>query len=192
MRSMSRLRLSPSMVVAILALVAAVAGVAIANPIAGSSKKGLSTKKVKSIATSVANAQIAAQAPGLSVAKAANATNADNAANASNAANAVSANPIAFAHINSDGSIDQTKSKNFGNATVTRPTMGTYCFYQLGFAFKGAQVTIDFDDSSNEIGPQFGSTATGTCTPAANAYVSLPTANGTAQANAGFFIVFYN
>ena len=177
------------MVVAILALVAAAAGVAIANPTAGSSKKALNTKKVKSIATSVANAQIAAQAPGLTVARAANATNADN---ATNAGSAVSANPIAFAHINSDGSIDQAKSKNFTTATVTRPSMGLYCFYQLGFAFKGAQVTTDYDDSSNEIGPQFGSTASGTCTPAANAYVSLPTANGSAQANAGFFIVFYN
>jgi hypothetical protein len=179
-------RYAPAIASAVLVALIAIAGVAVAGTATSSKKKkGLTAAQARAIA----DQEIAAQAPRLSVAKAANATNADN---ATNAGSAVSANPIAFAHINSDGSIDQAKSKNFTNATVTRPTMGLYCFYQLGFAFKGAQVTTDYDDSSNEIGPQFGSTASGTCTPAANAYVSLPTSNGSAQANAGFFIVFYN
>jgi len=57
---------SPGLVVAVVALVAALGGVAIAGPIAHQSK-GLTTKKVTSIATSVADSEIAAKAPGLSV-----------------------------------------------------------------------------------------------------------------------------
>jgi hypothetical protein len=182
-------RYAPAIASAVLVALIAIAGVAVAGTATSSKKKkGLTAAQAKAIA----DQEIAAQAPGLSVARASNATNAANADNATNATNAGSANPIAFAHINADGSIDQAKSKDMANATVSRPSMGLYCFYQLGFAFKGAQVTTDYDDSSNEIGPQFGSTASGTCTPAANAYVSLPTSNGSAQANAGFFIVFYN
>ena len=53
-------------------------------------------------------------------------------------------------------------------------------------------MTTDYDDSMNEIGPQFGSTDSSACTPAADAYVLLLITDGTAEANAGFFIVFYN
>ncbi len=174
----------------VLVALIAIGGVAVAGTATSSKKKskGLTAAQARSIA----DQQIAAQAPGLSVARAANATNADNATNAGNASTAGSANPIAFAHINSDGSIDQAKSKNMANATVSRPSTGMYCFYQLGFAFKGAQVTTDYDDSMNEIGPQFGSTDSSACTPAADAYVLLLITDGTAEANAGFFIVFYN
>ena len=53
-------------------------------------------------------------------------------------------------------------------------------------------MTTDFDDSTNQYGPQFGSGLTSTCTPAADAYVSMVVADGTATADGGFFIVFYN
>ena len=65
-----RRRPSPAIVVAVLALVAAVAGTAIAaDPVATSSK--LTKKKVKKTAKKVANKQITKRAPGLSVANAA-------------------------------------------------------------------------------------------------------------------------
>jgi hypothetical protein len=69
-------RPSPAILVAVLALIAAVAGTAVAGPVA--TKKAVTKKKVKKIA----DAEINKLAPGLSVANAANATNATNATNA--------------------------------------------------------------------------------------------------------------
>ena len=71
----------PALIVAIVALVAALAGTAVAEQ-ATTSK--LTTKKVKKIAKK----QVEKLAPGLSVANADNATNADSATNADNATNA--------------------------------------------------------------------------------------------------------
>lgn len=160
MRSMSRLRPSPSMVVAILALVAAVAGVAIASPIATSSKsKAVTAKKAKKIA----NTQIAALG-----------------------------NPIAFAHVSASGVVDSGRSKNIATGNVTAQGAGIYCFRGLGFAFKGATITTDYDDSTNEFDPQFGVANPGPCSSAAQAYVAMVTNNGAATINGGFYISFYN
>jgi hypothetical protein len=79
-----------------------------------------------------------------------------------------------------------------GNATVGNPSGGLYCFRNLPFAFKGAQITTDFDDSSNEFGPRFGSKSSSVCNPAADAYVAMVTNNGNASINGGFFIAFYD
>jgi hypothetical protein len=79
-----------------------------------------------------------------------------------------------------------------GGATVERPVDGLYCFRGLPFQFKGAQITTDYDDSSNQYGPQFGSQLTSTCSRVADAYVNMVINNGTASANGGFFIVFYD
>jgi hypothetical protein len=58
-------RLAPALVVAILALGACVAGIAVADPAATTSK--VTKKKVKKISGKVANRQITARAPGLTV-----------------------------------------------------------------------------------------------------------------------------
>ncbi len=196
MRSRNRFHPSPAMVVAVLALVAAAAGVAIANPIAKSSKKskGVSAKKVRSIATSVASAQIATQAPGLSVANAANATNATNAGHASSATTAGSANPIAFAHVSSDGVVDPAQSKTLAQSNVTQPDAGVgfYCFSNLGFSFKGAEVTVDYDDSFGPITPQFGDHDSSQCSPPAQAYVLFLLGDDSGTPPTGFFITFYD
>jgi hypothetical protein len=102
---------------------------------------------------------------------------------------ATTANPIAFAHISAAGAI--SLSKGMPNATVTNPQQGIYCLRSLGFAFKGAQVTADFDDASGQIATQFGSTVPSTCSPQANAYVATVGSDDLGH-NAGFFIVFYN
>jgi hypothetical protein len=185
-KGLARLSPSPALVVAITALVIAIAGVAIAQPGSGTKSKTVTSKKVRKIATKISDAEIVAKAPTLSVASAAKATNADTAATAQ------SANPIAFAHISAQGGIDPARSKNMGAATVTTPSAGFYCLRDLPFEFKGAQVTTDFDDSTNMYGPQFGSTIGATCSPAADAYVSMVTNNGNATTPGGFFIVFYN
>jgi hypothetical protein len=74
-------RPSPAIIVAALALVAALAGTAVAGPQATSS--AINKKKVKKIAKKQAVTQINELAPGLSVANAANADNSDNSDNAS-------------------------------------------------------------------------------------------------------------
>jgi hypothetical protein len=174
-------------------LVVAIAGVAIAHPIAAGSKKkkGLTAKQVRNIAIAVADGRIAARAPGLSVARAAEATNATNAGHADTANTANSANPVAFAHVASDGTVDPARSKNIVQSNVTKDGSvdGLYCFRSLGFSFEGAAVTTDYDDSAGTFGPQFGDQVPSVCTPDAQAYVLMP--NGTTTADAGFFIVFY-
>jgi len=82
-------RPSPGVVLGVIALVAALAGTAVAaDPTATTS--ALSKKKVKKIA----NKQITKRAPDLAVASADNATNAQNAVNATNATNANNANAV--------------------------------------------------------------------------------------------------
>jgi hypothetical protein len=66
---MRGLRPSPAIVVAVMALIAAVAGTAVAGPGATTSK--ITKKKVNKIAAKVANQEIDERAPGLSVANAA-------------------------------------------------------------------------------------------------------------------------
>jgi hypothetical protein len=72
-------RTSPALVVAVMALIAAVAGAAVASPSAEKSAKAVTPGKAKNIA----NSEITKRAPGLSVASAATANNATNATNAS-------------------------------------------------------------------------------------------------------------
>jgi hypothetical protein len=72
-------RTSPALVVAVMALIAAVAGAAVASPSAEKSAKAVTPGKAKNIA----NTEITKRAPGLSVASAANANNAASANNAS-------------------------------------------------------------------------------------------------------------
>ena len=85
-RKLTGLRPSPAIVVAVMALVAAVAGTAVAGPGASTSK--ITKKKVTKIATKVANQEIDKRAPGLSVAHANTATSATTATNATNASHA--------------------------------------------------------------------------------------------------------
>ena len=194
-------RPSPAMVIAITALITALSGTAIAGGV-------LNKKKVKKIATNVANKQIESRAPGLSVARAisadsaSNATSADHATSANTASNATSAdhatsantatsaNPVAFAHVATDGTVDAGRSKNITSANVSSEGSGLYCFRGLGFAFTGAQVTTDYDDSFGTFSPQFGEQVPSTCTPDAQAYV-LMLEKDAGPTDAGFFIVFY-
>lgn len=82
---MKRVRFWQATVVTALALIAALAGTAIAGPVATTSKDRFTKsekKKVKKLAKRIADKRIAKAAPGLSVASAANATNADRATSA--------------------------------------------------------------------------------------------------------------
>ena len=102
---------------------------------------------------------------------------------------ATSANPIAWARISAAGAIKA--SKGMPSATVTNPQQGVYCLRGLGFAFQGAQVTIDFDQATGQIAPQFGNGVPSTCSPDAAAYVATVGSDDQGH-NAGFFISFFN
>jgi len=121
-------RPSPAMVVAIVALIAALGGTAIAGGV-------LTKKKVNKIITN--------RAPGLSVASAKNADNAN-----------VAQSPVAWAHIAANGDIIASSS-NISQANEDNPYAdGEYCFKGLGFAFKSLQATIDAAGATTNIHSQ--------------------------------------
>lgn len=169
-------RPSPSMVVAIVALIAALGGTAIAGGV-------LTKKKVNKIITN--------RAPGLSVASA---KNADNAKSAD-----VGQSPVAWAHIAGDGTV-LASSSNITQANEDNPYGdGEYCFIGLGFAFKSLQATVDGAPPTdiNVIAqvaiPDTLDCLGGTGFSGTQASVETTNANtGTIFTNAPFFVWFYN
>ncbi len=112
---------SPALVVAVLALALAVVGTAVAGP--PGFERALSKSKVKAIARKQANRQIGRRAPDLTVA---------------------SANPVAFAHVLADGTVDAANSKAVAAANVANgATAGYYCFSGLAFQPRGGTATVD-------------------------------------------------
>jgi hypothetical protein len=88
--------------------------------------RAISTARVKRIARSVANQEINKRAPELSV---------------GSAVSAQSANPVLFARVAADGTVDPANSQGVTSANVTKPSpAGLFCFSGLP-AIKGGQVT---------------------------------------------------
>jgi hypothetical protein len=114
MKAMIGRRPSPALVVAAFALVAALAGTAVAGPV---SNKALSKSKVKKIA----DKEIAKKAPDLSVAHASTADNADNANNA-NAVGGASLDSLTLGR-SATGSCDPSSTAyvSCGNVSLTLP-----------------------------------------------------------------------
>jgi hypothetical protein len=196
-------RPSPVIIASVLALVAALAGTAVAGPDASTS--AVTKKKVKKIAKKQAIKQINALAPGLSVASAdtadsanradtansantantaSRATQAESATNAVNATNAASAQPAAFAHVNEPGTLDVANSKNAGS--VSRVSEGIYCFSGIAFTPRGGQATVDTTGGVDEYA-EFG---IGDCPGFLQPGVETFDAAG-AHSDAPFFVVFY-
>ena len=97
--------------------------------------KAISSARVRRIARSVANQEINKRAPGLSVGSAVSAQSANTANTAS------SANPVLFARVAADGTVDPANSQGVTSANVTKPSpAGLFCFSGLP-AIKGGQVT---------------------------------------------------
>jgi hypothetical protein len=123
-------RPSPALVIAILALVAGLAGSAVAGPLAETSKK-----PVRKTAKKVANCQITKRAPGLAVAT----------------ANAASeAPPFAYAKVETDGSVLPAVSRNVVSDNVTNPAPGVYCF-NLPFTPVHGQVTGEAEADADDL-----------------------------------------
>lgn len=126
---------SASMIVAIIALVAALGGTSYAaitlpkNSVGSKQlkKNAVTTKKIKNHAVTAGKINPA----GLTV------PNATNATNATNAANGI---PRVYGFINSDGTIDTARSKNIAAATLT--STSTYCVTPTSSS--GVDVTKEF------------------------------------------------
>jgi hypothetical protein len=171
-------RQTPALVVAILALVAAVTGVAIGSPGAHSSAAAMTKKKVKKIAKNVADQEITKLAPTLSVKSAQTAATADRLS--------------MFAQVTAGGSII---GSSLGVGSVSHPTQGIYCFSGLARQPIGGEATADFNDpaTATDQYAQFGlgRDISGFCPTGTQAMVGTFAINGTGGAdlhNAGFFV----
>jgi hypothetical protein len=60
----------------------------------------------------------------------------------------VALSPLAFARVSSAGGVVEADSRGVADANVTREGAAFYCFRGLGFAFRSAQVTIDYAGDS--------------------------------------------
>ena len=140
MRQSKASRPSPVFILAVLALVAAFAGTAIAGPDA------ISNKVTKSKVKTIAKKQINKAAPGLSVAEAEKAEKAENAENLGGdpASAYLKTTGVRFVKIGSTGTIDGALSKGVTQANVSSPSTGRYCIDGLDPAPRSAQVTIDY------------------------------------------------
>jgi len=52
-----------------------------------------------------------------------------------------SANPVAFAHVNSNGTVDAANSKGITSPNISKPGTGVYCVTVPSFTPRGAQVS---------------------------------------------------
>lgn len=120
---------SPAMVVAIVALIFAVTGTAVA----GVATISVLSKKEKTQTRNIAKNEINKAAPGLSVAKATNAQNATNAGQLGGqpASFYAPATALRTATVAADGTVDAARSDGVSQANVTDPVAGLYCFNGL-------------------------------------------------------------
>jgi hypothetical protein len=168
-------RPSPAMVVAIIALIAALGGSAIAGGV-------LNKKKVNKIITN--------RAPGLSVS---HAKSADTASTAN-----VGESPVAWAHIAANGDVIASSS-NISQSNEDNPYAdGEYCFKGLSFPFKSLQATVDGADAGTNVLAQVAIPDTLDCR-VAGGFEGTQAAVQTNNANtnddffeSGFFVWFFN
>jgi hypothetical protein len=113
-------------------------------------------------------------------------TQVPSAAKADFATNAESANPLAFAHVNKDATLDTNLSKNVALAKEGS-LAGIYCLEVSGFVPRGAQVTPQFEVGGNVLAlAKIGGTAS--C-PAPQ--VEVQTYEGTVRTREPFYVAFY-
>ncbi len=198
-----RPKLSFANVVSVLALFVALGGSAYAFHLGKNSvgpkqlkKNAVTTAKIKDGAITGSKVDLASLGTVPSATNASNAGRADtattatNATNAVNATNAANAQPFSFAHVNEEGVLDTTNSKNV--AVVRDTTLGggsTYCFSGLPFIPKGGQATLDESESPRNAGAQFALGTISGCPSDTQAFVY--TWEGSIDQRAGFYAVFY-
>ena len=157
---------STAMVVTLIALSFALADSAVAET--DTVARAISTARVKRIARNVANQEINKRAPGLSVGSAVSAESANTANTAS------SANPLLFARVAADGTVDPANSQGVTSGNVTKPLpAGLYCFSGLP-AIKGGHITPEI--VAGELQFEFGQLGFGNvdslCPPATQFFIT--------------------
>jgi hypothetical protein len=106
----------------------------------------------------------------------------------------VALSPLAFARVNSGGAVFASDSRGVSTANVSSGGNGRYCFAGLGFAFRSAQVSVDYGDAVTggdlalraqvaKGDPQHD------C--AAGTQLEVVTSNGSAFSPAGFYVWFF-
>jgi hypothetical protein len=170
-------RHTPAMIVAVLALVAAVTGAAVAGPTA--TKSALSKKEKKQV-RNIADSEINKLAPGLAVKSAATA----NSANTANTANSLTM----YAHVNIPGALT---GSNLGFGSVSHPDTGVYCFTGLARTPVGGTATVDYNDSLFEFA-QFGlGVGISVCPAGTQAFVGTFDSSTGGASDAGFFVTLW-
>jgi len=113
-------------------------------------------------------------------------TQVPSAAKADFATSAESANPLAFAHVTKEATLDTSLSKNI--ASVSAGSLpGIYCVEASGFNPKGAQVTPQFEGGG--IVSAFAKIGGTTDCPAPK--VEVQTYEGASRTKEGFYVAFY-
>jgi len=109
--------------------------------------------------------------------------------------------PVAYARVGASGDVIEAGSRGVSDGNVTVESTSAYCFRNLPFEFKTAQVTIDFESAANQdpdIGPSAVASAAlgnpfGDC---AGSGVQLEVVTSRADtpdyARSGFYVVFWN
>ncbi len=104
--------------------------------------------------------------------------------------------PVAYARVDSGGDVVESDSRGVADGNVsTGGSAGRYCFARLPFAFRSAQVTIDYGDAStggnlNRIAQVAKGNPQGDC--GAGNQLEVATSNGSGGAEAGFYAWFYD
>lgn len=97
----------------------------------------------------------------------------------------VAGSALAFAHVNSDGTLDAARSKNV-DATSKSPALGYYCIHTT-VTVKHAVATLDFDNGEVSVG--FSDSFT-SCPANTTAVVRTFTSAGSDATSKAFFILF--
>lgn len=108
---------------------------------------------------------------------------------------AASAAPIAYAHVNSDGTVDARNSKDVTSSNISLDKTAAYCFHGLPFKVHGAVITIDYADPAGNPTDGVAEIALGDpffdCASTPGTELEAETAEGGSFTPVSFYIVFY-
>ena len=186
----SAARPTPALVIAVLALVAALAGSAIAaDPVANTA---VSKKKTKKIAKKEAKKFFNANIGDATVASAGNAEE------LGGQPPSAYEEPVAYAHIRADGTVITSESKSFATSNVTTRPAASFCLHGLP-TFKSVSATPDYagtgGDEQTDKSVQIGKPGTGTvggCGGISGLQAEVATVVDSNYLFHGIFIQLYN
>lgn len=144
MTKQHRIAPSASMIVACLALFVALGGVGYAAATINSAQ--IQNNAIKSV--DIKNRGIAKKDLSKKAVKALVGQKGNPGAKGDAGAPGADGSAVAYAYVNADGSVDETRSKGIADANVVPDGAGIYGFRGLGFSPKNIQVTTAFDTAA--------------------------------------------